>query len=151
MSKFNTILVSYWEELRGNRDLPSENDLDPDELGDIWRDCFLMQFRDIDNVTDYNYSYLGEGIIELYGEDGLSVELPGVVSLDAKHLEEQYRKVRESKTLMAYEGERVLPCGSIMAYRQCLFPMSYDGEEVHSILGRLQFTLGDEMDDELAS
>lgn len=151
MKPFNTDLVSYWEKLKAGRTLPSEDDLDPDTLGAMWYDCFLMQFRDIDNVVDYNYSYLGEGIIGLYSEGGINVSLPGVVTLDALNLEKQFSDVRASQDPLMYEGERALPCGRRFAYRQCLLPLSYDGESVHSILGRLQYQLGDERDDELAS
>jgi hypothetical protein len=135
----NQFLQDYWESLKQGREFPSENDLDPDEIEELWDGCFLMQFRDIDNVQDCNFSYLGEAIIHAYEEEILPRAVPGLVDLKARHLVPQFQEVREKRRPMISQGDHQMPDGRKVRYHQCLLPLSYDGEVVHSILGRMGY------------
>jgi len=59
-------ILRYWQEKRGMRMMPSENDMDPEALGDDWDYCFLLQARDVANIQDYNFTYLGQRIMNAY-------------------------------------------------------------------------------------
>ncbi len=45
--------------------MPAEQDIDPDDIRDLWDSCFLIRVKDL-GKADYNYTYLGEAIIEAY-------------------------------------------------------------------------------------
>ena len=62
-------LLSLWEELRGDHPIPLEKDLDIQRLSDYWDSCFIVEITHRADERDYKYSYLGESIIDAYGDD----------------------------------------------------------------------------------
>lgn len=132
-------LVAYWERLRDGREMPSENDVDPDHLADLWDYCFLVQVRDLAK-QDYNYTYLGSAIVEAY-RGGLSANDPSVlVALNANKLASNYAKVIETKKPVLEEGEFCNPSNYLVKFRQCLLPLGHDGQ-VDAIFGGMRFKI----------
>src|SRR4051812_21136805 len=68
-------LQNYWESLRGGRRFPSENDVNPDDIADIWGSCFLISIDDVTRRIGYRYSYLGEELIQAYGDDSKNPDM----------------------------------------------------------------------------
>lgn len=132
-------LVAYWEKLRGDRVMPLENDIDPEDLADLWDYCFLVQVRDLQK-SDYNYTYLGSAIMEAY-RGGLSREDPScLVAVNANKLAFDYAKVIDSRVPIIQEGEFVNAQEELVKYRQCLLPLG-TGEKVDAIFGGMRFKI----------
>lgn len=130
-------LVGYWEKLRGNRVMPAENDIDPEDLADLWDYCFLVQVRDF-HKKDYNYTYLGSAIMEAY-RGGLSLDDKScLVDINANKLSFDYAKVIQDRAPTIQEGQFVNAEGNIVKYRQCLLPLG-PGGEVDAIFGGMRF------------
>jgi hypothetical protein len=137
--RINVRLVAYWERIRAGRAMPGENDVDPEDLADLWDYCFLVQVRDL-KKADYNYTYLGSAIVEAY-RSGLSAETPdSVVSLNANRLASNYTRVIEERRPVIDEGEFLNARNDTVKYRQCLLPLGH-GEVVESILGGMRFKI----------
>lgn len=133
------ILLQYWNELRDERMLPHEDEIDPERLSIIWDHCFVLQIRDIKNVKDYNYTYLGPELVHAY-EDGTLDRFNGkMIAPDANRLAHLYSQVIESKDPLLDEGEYKTPGGRIIRFRQAMMPFGKENGAVESILGGAWF------------
>ena len=128
-------LLGYWERVRGDRALPSEADINPDDLAVLWDDCFLVHTMDLQK-QDYNYIYLGPHIAAMY-HDGMKQELE---HFNASKLSKGFQKVIDTKKPVLEEGGIVNALGRTVLYRQCLLPLG-EGETVNAILGGIRYKL----------
>ena len=132
-------LLSYWERLRGDRPMPTEQDIDPEDIGDLWDSCFLIHVRDLEK-SDYNYTYLGDAIAEAY-HHGLSADDPAALaSPNAGKLASGYSKVIATGKPLLEEGEFHNLHDEIVKYRQCLLPLG-DGKEIQAIFVGMHFKI----------
>ncbi len=130
-------MLSYWERLRGVRPMPTEEDIDPDDLHDLWDSCFLLHVKDLDK-PDYNYTYLGDDIAKtLHGETKPGTE-SGYNTEQIKYLIRNYAQVVDSGKPMLEEGEFKNTAQEVVKYRQCLLPLG-EGGQVRAILGGVRF------------
>lgn len=132
-------LLAYWERLRGKRDMPTEEDIDPDDLQDLWDNCFLIHVKDL-SKPDYNYTYLGTAIIEAY-RSGLSESDPGrLISPNADKLAHSYSEIVKTGKPVIEEDEFRNLHNDIVKYRQCLLPLGHNGT-VDAIFGGMRFKI----------
>lgn len=129
-------LLSYWERLRGARPMPTEEDIDPDDLHDLWDCCFLLHVKDMDK-PDYNYTYLGDDILNTLREEG-EPEETAFKSQQIKELTKNYHKVVEGRKPLLEEGQFYNSAQTHFKFRQCLLPLG-EGDEVLAILGAVRF------------
>lgn len=137
-------LYEYWQQLCDGRAFPLEEDLDPDELGELWDDCFLIQLRDIEHVEHYNYTYLGSNILNAYESGQLLSHVPGLASLSALHLADEFRNVMESGQPYFFEDEHRINAQQVVKFRQCLLPLGNHEGKIASILGEMRFRIYEE-------
>lgn len=135
----NEYLVEYWTDLRGERRFPDEDQIDPDALEGLWEKCFLIQIRDIEQVVDYNFTYLGPGLIHAYDEEELPGPIEGMVSTEASHLARQFQQVIATRDMLRVYGEHRVSPELSLRFRQCLLPFGKTDEKVEAILGRSSF------------
>ncbi len=133
-------LMSYWDDIRGLRRMPAEDDIDPDHdaLQDIWHQCFIVQVRDFVN-KDFNYTYLGPGIIDAYREELVEQEAADIVSLHASKLMHVYQQIMRDKRPLIHCGEFTDSNGNLVKFRQCLLPLGH--EKVEVIFGHMTYQL----------
>lgn len=130
-------LMAYWEKMRKLNSMPTEADIDPDDLQDLWDYCFLIHVKDLDK-PDYNYTYLGKAIQEAYqgalaGDEGADIASP-----NADKLAHSYNKVIETRSPLLEEGEFLNMHNDVVKYRQCLLPLG-EGDKVDAIFGGMRF------------
>lgn len=136
-------LLRYWNEVRGIRPMPHENDIDPDELGDDWSRCFLLQVRDIANVQDYNFTYLGKRILRAYQDGAMDEYNCHVIGPNANCLSGHFLRVIERQAPVYDEGELRTLHGHRMLYRQLLLPLGNEDKGVESIFGAVNYKVID--------
>ncbi|MFW0776470.1 MAG: PAS domain-containing protein [Rickettsiales bacterium] len=134
-------LLAYWERLRRGKVMPTEEDIDPDDIEDLWENCFLVHVTDIDK-PDYNYTYLGKAIDEAYRGHLSESEASGMVCPQAKWLKEHYLKIVETRKPIVEEGEFTNLNNKIVKFRQCLLPLG-TGDEVKAIFGGMRYKIYD--------
>jgi hypothetical protein len=132
-------LYRYWQEKSAGRPFPCENDIDPDELGEDWENCFLVQVRDIVNVQDYNYTYLGPKIMEAYRGHLKDEHNEFMVGPNAHSVSKSFGRVLASRAPVMEEGELTTLSGHKIKYRQCMLPIGTEDGVVEAVFGGLTF------------
>lgn len=127
-------LIQYWESIRGDFAFPSENDIDPDDIPDIWEDCFLLQVRDM-NRADGNFTYLGKHIIDAF-RGGMSGDSCGeLVSPNIRNLGQNFNDIVQTLKPQVQVGEFRNIKGNIVRYRQGLVPLGHSKDAADAIFG----------------
>lgn len=132
-------LVAYWEKLRGDRPMPSENDINPEDLAELWDYCFLVQIRDLAK-QEFHYTYLGASIVEAYQGALPAGGAGGAVTPEAGRMAESYVRVIQARAPVIEEGEFTGPRGEAVRYRQCMLPLG-TGRQVEAIFGGMRFRI----------
>jgi hypothetical protein len=134
-------LLRYWQEKRGLRVLPLENDIDPEELGADWDFCFLLQSRDVANIEDYNFTYLGNKIMKAYFDKRIDEHNQFMVGPNASRLSKHFMQVLETKQPVLDEGEFVTVQGRRVLYRQVLLPLGSLDKGIEAIFGGMNYKI----------
>lgn len=133
-------LLRYWQEKRGVRMMAVENDIDPEELGQDWEFCFLLQSRDVANIQDYNFTYLGTKIMNAYFDKAIDAHNQFMVGPNAFRLSKHFARVLETKAPVLDEGEFETLHGRHVLYRQVLLPLG-EGDDVDAIFGGMNYKI----------
>ena len=133
------LLLSYWERLRKGRLMPTEADIDPENLQDLWDYCFLVHVKDL-GKPDYNYTYLGSALKAAYQGELAGDMLPDIATINASKITGTFAKVIESAKPLHDEGEFMNLHNDIVKYRQCLLPLGENGQ-VDAVFGGMRFKI----------
>ena len=136
-------LMRYWREKSVGKPFPSEHDLDPDELARDWDNCFLVQRRDIDNVEDYNYTYLGRNIMQAYNGRLHDEHNAFMIGPNARMINASFNRVIITRAPVREEGELVMFAGQRVKYRQVMLPIGTPDGTLEAIFGGLSFKFFD--------
>ena len=132
--RYHEHLQRYWEELRGSRKFPTENEINPDDLADIWSSCFLISIDDVTRRLGYRYSYLGESLIEAYGDDVSNPEVTmRLVSSSDTPMIHKFDEVLRAQGPVIDESEFVNLRFLNIRYRTCLLPLGISNKVTHII------------------
>lgn len=137
--RINLRLLSYWEKLRRGRTMPGPEELNPDDLRDLWDCCFTIHAPEV-YKADFNYSYLGQFIIDAYHEGHIKGDSGPMISPIAANTSAHFRKVMETGKPLTEEGQFTNRNGKIVKYRQCLMPLGRE-DKIAVIFGGLSFKI----------
>lgn len=132
-------IYDYWDQLRGDHPMPREEDIDPDVLGEDWQHCFLLQTRDIDHIEQFNFTYLGEGILNAYKHAGIETDNLYLIGPNAFYLAPLFMDVVHTREPRIEENHFTSSNGSQVHYRQCLLPLGNKSKQVEAIFGAVLF------------
>lgn len=140
--RFHDRLQDYWEKLKGDRPFPSESDIDPEELPDIWPSCFLVAIDDVTRRMGYRFSYLGEDLIEAYGDDVTNPDLAlRLISQANTSMVKKFDEViRTGKPVIA-ASEFVNLKRLKIRYRTCLLPLGAQDGTISYIIGCMRWKI----------
>lgn len=136
-------LLRYWQEQCRGRTMPEESDIDPDTLGEDWDYCFLLQSRDVANIQDYNFTYLGEKIMRAYFDQSIDAHNECMVGPNAYRLSSHFSQVLERAAPVLDEGEFDTLHGRKVLYRQVLLPLGAPGKGVEAVFGGMNYKIVD--------
>ncbi len=131
-------VYGYWDRICAGRPMPEESDIDPDALGDDWPNCFLLQTRDIEEIDEFNFTYLGEGILAAYKNAGIDMDNLHLIGPNAFYLAPQFKSVIRDKAPLIDDGYFFDSRKRKIRYRQCLLPVG-TGKRVEGIFGAMLF------------
>lgn len=138
-------LLSYWEELKGERSMPEEAEMDSDDIEDIWDECFLMKVRVVNGEINLSFEHVGELFVEAYGYDLTGKEVDeSFVSAYTEDLIARVHDVVENKEPIMDESEFVNNNDVSIKYRVCLLPFG-DETGVTHVLGGMRW-YGDDIE-----
>lgn len=132
-------VYNYWNKIRGDRHMPEENDIDPEALGDDWKHCFLLQTRDIDHIEQFNFTYLGDGILNAYKHAGIDPDNLFMIGPNAFYLAPHFLHVVNTGESLIDHNNFIANDGTRVLYRQCLLPLSSNFGKVDGIFGAMLF------------
>lgn len=140
--RFHERLREYWDKLRGDRPFPKESEIDPDELEEIWPSCFLISIDDVTRRLGYHYSYLGEDLVEAYGDDirNPDIAMKLVSAAEAPMIKKFDEVLREKKPVID-ESEFINLKHLNIKYRSCLLPLGSHKGEVSHIIGCMRWRI----------
>lgn len=122
--RINERLLAYWASLKEGRPYPFEQEIVPEEIDDIWQSCFLIKVEEAGGEPVFVYSFLGEDLIEAYGDDLTGHEIcetliyPGNNEFSDKLLE-----VVNDEAAVVDESEFTNSQGLNIKSRSCLLPL----------------------------
>jgi hypothetical protein len=137
--RITVILKKYWDYLREGAAFPSEREIQPEAIAQIWDNCFIVEANNSSRKEDYVYKYIGKNIINAYGEDLTGLTVDKMVSPDVGHLAEEYEKVLARKGPVTDEWEFKSADKRLIKYRQILLPLGENGVTITSIIGGMSY------------
>ena len=134
-------LLGYWESLKADRPFPLETDVNPDQLKDIWDDCFLVRADDDLDGRVYRYIYLGQSLVNAYGEDGTDKEAcEKLVYPINQVLITLFDRVIDTKEAIFEDIEFTNTNGMLIKSRTCFLPLGYDDtQQARYVLGGMKW------------
>jgi len=138
--RINERLLEYWIHKKSDRAFPLEGDIDPEEIGEVWSSCFLV--RSEPHLTHgFQYTYLGEALIEAYGDDFSNREVcERLVYPTSLPLVHKFEEVCKTKMPVTEESEFVNTKGMLIKFRSCMVPLGKENtHEVGFVLGGMKW------------
>lgn len=129
------VLEAYWNELRGDRPFPSDEEIDAEEIESIWEYCFLIQVdRSLPIEQQCKYVYIGKSTIEAYGDDFTGKTVYDTLMTPAGgDILERLNEVFEKQKPVVVESEFARDGDIVIKYRMCFMPLGKDGTVDHVI------------------
>lgn len=136
-SRINEKLIQYWDELRGNRPLPLESEINTDALKDIWGACFLITVK----PNGFAYDYLGGDLLAAYGDDLTGREITETLLYPhPKALFEQFGEVKKTARPATDENEFTNSRQQNIKYRSSVVPFAArERDGVSFLLGGMRW------------
>ena len=128
-------LLNYWDEIRGIRRFPSENDIHPEDILHLWDHCYLIQVNDLEKRQRVDFTYLGSEILKTYREHLSEEDAADIISPGSSRLAQNFRSVIESGSPVMQSGEFIIANGNTIRFRQCLLPLGLTDDKVEAIFG----------------
>ncbi len=125
---------NHWASLLGDRNYPSIEDLEPDNLDDFGPHSVLLDFSV--GADDPAIQYLGR---ELADECGAMEEIERLSDIPARSLlsriTDHYMQIIANQAPIGFEAEFINQRGSTVLYRGILLPYSSDNDTIDFIYG----------------
>lgn len=137
-----SILLQYFDELRGDRHFPGEDEIDQDALEDIWDYCFLMNINDIHHGDTGRFTYLGSGLVESHNEGLEEDELyQKLLGPDDSIIHEKIHEVLDNKEPITESSHFDSTQGLVVDYTLCIVPLGSDDSSVEYVLGVVEWEI----------
>lgn len=139
--RINERLLSYWASLKEGRAYPLEQEIVPEAIDDVWQNCFLVKVEERGGEPVFVYTFLGEDLIEAYGDDMTGHEIcETLVYPNSEQFSEKLLEVLTDEAAVIDEGEFENSQGLQIKYRSCLLPLGDSGSEgVSYIIGGMKW------------
>lgn len=135
--RITNVITKHWEDVRGNKLMPSEIDLDPEVLDGVLDNCFLIRTEELLQAGSHKYVYIGKNILEAYGSDETTPK--DYHDVDPLSHKDKFEEVIKTLKPVVQEGEFINKDGKLVKFRQCLIPLAQDGRTIDSIFGGMRF------------
>jgi len=132
-------LQQYWDKLRDGRPFPMRSDVRPQDLKDIWDNCFLISTQ----TEPFQFDYLGLHFFESYGAKlgGVDQKIyDSLIDTYRNHIIKRAKTVTMSHAPMVDEIEEIHEEEAFMIkYRLVLLPLSNNGSNISHVLGGMRW------------
>ncbi|NDF11241.1 MAG: PAS domain-containing protein [Proteobacteria bacterium] len=132
-------LSTYWDNLRGARDFPLEGEFDPDQVKDIWPNCFLVQLDNASGIGHFKYTYLGENLIKSFGDHVSEEEARHLVSTSDPKVSEHLAQVVKTGKPLEVDSSFVNSHKVHIKFRTVLLPLGAVSGKVGFVIGGIRW------------
>ena len=139
--RINERIHQYWEDKKDGRAMPLEADIDPDEISDIWDSCFLVHVESGKDDQEFKYTYLGQSLIEAYGDDLNNKEVcEKLVYPSSMSLVHKFKEVITEQKPVIEDSEFTNTKGMLIKFRSCMLPLGKDSDsDVQYVIGGMKW------------
>jgi hypothetical protein len=132
-------LKEYWNSLKDG-EMPTEHDFNISNIEEIWSSCFLIKIG-ANAPLQYNYLYLGDELIEAYGDSLAQKEICERLLFPAIDPIAPYvEKILTTLKPYEYDGEFINANDLLVRYRAVLLPLSrQDENKVGFLVGGMRW------------
>ncbi len=138
-NRYHEKLRNYWNLLKGERPYPTEAEINIDDIAEIWPHCFLISIDDVTRRLGYRYSYLGDSLIEAFGESGSGDAASQLLATGEMPMVKSFNEVSVSRAPITDESEFVNLKNIRIKYRTSLLPLGENAEQISHILGCMRW------------
>lgn len=125
---------NHWASMLGERNFPSIEELDPENLPDFGPYSVLLDFST--GIEDPAIQYLGDQLAAECGAEGHITRLSDVPSRSLlSRITDHYLQILANQAPIGFEAEFVNQRGSTILYRGILLPYSSDNDTIDFIYG----------------
>ena len=125
---------NHWTSLLENRNFPSIDDLDPDNLPDFGPYSVLLDFTG--GIDNPGIAYLGEKLAQECGAHDAIANLANVPTRSLlSRITDHYMQILANQAPIGFEAEFVNQRGQTLLYRGILLPFSSDDDTIDFIYG----------------
>ncbi len=135
--RITNIILTHWYDIRKDKVLPSEKDIDPNILEPILDNCFLIKTKELRTLEQHRYIYIGKNILDAYGSRVTSPK--DYDDIDPLSHKNKFEEVLKYCKPIIDEGEFINKDGLLVKYRQCIVPLGEDRNNIESIFGGMRF------------
>lgn len=138
--RINERLLEYWSAKKAGRAFPTEGEIDPEEIAEIWDSCFLVRTDEVGR-SKYQYTYLGNALIDAYGDDLNNKDIcEKLVSPTSMSLVHKFDEVCKTKQPVDEESEFTNNKGMLIKFRSCMLPLGKDdSQDVAFVIGGMKW------------
>ena len=137
--RITNIIINHWAEVKGEKAIAAEKDLDSNLLDDVLDNCFLIEATELVLSGKHKYIYIGKNILDAYGSRATSPK--DYHDVDPLSNKIKFQEVINLKKPVMEDGQFINQDGNVVKYRQCLVPLGKDGINVDSIFGGMRFKI----------
>lgn len=130
-------ILSYWENLRGDRLFPSFHQIDPIDIPWALHEIYVVQLLD---EGDFAYRLAGEGVVGRYGKPLKGVRITDIIAnKSAETITQRWRRIITEPAACYTETLHRLDEGEELKARRLTLPLGpVDGNADH-VLGLVAF------------
>ena len=134
-------LLSYWNRIRGTRELPSLSDVNISEITEMWHLTFTIDVSG--GEEDHKFQYFGPDLATIFGTDYTGQYLADAMNdTTVNNTLGFYPKVMEDGKPHSESSSFYLE-GKEVRYRSLIVPLSSDGETIDFVLGTTNYKIFD--------
>ncbi len=132
-------IVSYWNSIRGERALASEDAVDWFALRDIIDSCYLVKVKSQPGGPHFECTFLGSSVKEAHDAIYADTKSQKTSANNLEYLHENFMKVLKKKAPLQEESELKVERSKKVKFRQGMVPLADDDNQVVAILGALRY------------
>ena len=133
-------LLAYWERIRGDRRMPSRQDISPADIPALLP--FLILVDRIDDPPDFRFRLAGTNFRDITRQEATGKRIAEVFPVEfADTMREHWTAVADRQQPLACSGRLWVPDRDHVHWEGLLLPLSTDGRWADMLLGGIVFSL----------
>lgn len=135
-------LVDYWQQIKGDRPFPMVNDIDPDEIADMWEYCYLIQISkstDFSREHAYSLTFLGRALQSFRQQGDSAHEAAFLMTLPPDKLDTIYTEMLMTRLPIVENVDDFYTPIGVIKYRQAICPIGTEDGQIRGIFGGMRF------------